>query len=191
MNLQQKMPATADEFLRWNEGREGKREFVRGRVVEMMINVTRNHWRLANRLERQLAAQLGDENYDVGTTDHGVMTPDGVRFPDVMVDTVAVDGHALAAKSPLLIAEVLSKSSIADDFGPKARDYQGLPSLQHYLTVSQDEARIWVWSRTEDGSWKEPEIFEAGLVPLVVDGVAVVIDLPSLYAGIATVRTVS
>jgi Uma2 family endonuclease len=191
MNLQQKMPATADEFLRWNEGREGKREFVRGRVVEMMINVTRNHWRLANRLERQLAAQLGDENYDVGTTDHGVMTPDGVRFPDVMVDTVAVDGHALAAKSPLLIAEILSKSSIADDFGPKARDYQGLPSLQHYLTVSQDEARIWVWSRTEDGSWTEPEIFEAGSVPLVVDGIAVVIDLPSLYAGIATVRTVS
>ena len=66
MNLQQKMPTTADEFLRWNEGREGKREFVRGRVVEMMINVTRNHWRLANRLERQLAAQLGDEYYDVG-----------------------------------------------------------------------------------------------------------------------------
>ena len=25
MNLQSKMPTTADEFLRWNEGREGKR----------------------------------------------------------------------------------------------------------------------------------------------------------------------
>jgi Uma2 family endonuclease len=191
MNLQQKMPTTADEFLSWNEGREGKREFVRGRVVEMMINVTRNHWRLANRLERQLAAQLGDENYDVGTTDHGVKTPDGVRFPDVMVDTVAVDGRALATTSPLLIAEVLSKSSIADDFGPKARDYQGLSSLQYYLTLSQDEVRIWVWSRREDGNWKEPEIFEAGSVPLAVDGISVSIDLPSLYAGIATVRQVS
>jgi len=156
-----------------------------------MINVTRNHWRLANRLERQLAAQLGDENYDVGTTDHGVRTPDGVRFPDVMVDRSAVDGRLLAATSPLLIAEVLSKSSIADDFGPKARDYQGLRSLQHYLTLSQDEVRVWVWSRADDGSWKEPEIFEAGSVPLVIDGVAVAIDLSSLYASIATVRTVS
>lgn len=191
MNLQQKMPTTADEFLRWNEGREGKREFVRGRVVEMMINVTRNHWRLANRLERQLAAQLGDENYDVGTTDHGVRTPDGVRFPDVMVDRSAVDGHLLAATSPLLLAEVLSKSSIADDFGPKARDYQGLPSLQYYLILSQDEVRVWVWSRAEDGNWKEPQIFEAGSVPIVIDGAAVAIDLPSLYAGIATVRTLS
>ena len=47
MNLQSKYPTTADEFLRWNEGREGKREFVRGNVVEMMINVTRNHARIA------------------------------------------------------------------------------------------------------------------------------------------------
>ena len=191
MNLQQKMPTTADEFLRWNEGREGKREFVRGRVVEMMINVTRNHWRLANRLERQIAAQLGDEHYDVGTTDYGVRTPDGIRFPDVLVDTVAVDGRSLATTSPLLIAEILSKSSIADDFGPKARDYQGLSSLQHYLTLSQDEVRLWAWSRTGDGSWKEPEIFEAGTVLLVIDGIPVSVDLPSLYAGIATVRTVS
>ena len=191
MNLQQKMPTTADEFLRWNEGRQGKREFVRGRVVEMMINVTRNHWRLANRLERQIAAQLGDENYDVGTTDHGVKTPDGIRFPDVMVDTVAVDGRSLAATSPLLIAEILSKSSIADDFGPKARDYQGLSSLQYYLTLSQDEVRLWAWSRAGDGSWKEPEIFEAGTVSLVIDSISVSVDLPSLYAGIATVRTVS
>ena len=50
MNLQTKLPTTADDFLRWNEGREGKREFVRGRVVEMMINVTRNHARLAAKL---------------------------------------------------------------------------------------------------------------------------------------------
>ena len=191
MNLQQKMPTTADEFLRWNEGREGKREFVRGRVVEMMINVTRNHWRLANRLERQLAAQLGDEYYDVGTTDYGVRTPDGVRFPDVMVDTVAVDGHSLATTSARLIAEVLSKSSIADDFGPKARDYQGLPSLCHYLILSQDEVRVWVWSRSGDGSWKEPEIFEAGSLSLVIDGSQVSVELSSLYAGIATARAIS
>lgn len=184
MNIQSKPPTTPDEFLRWNEGREGKREFVRGRVVEMMINVTRDHWRLANRLERQIAAQLGDEEYDVGTTDHGVRTPDGIRFPDVMVDKVIADGKALAATSPLLIAEVLSKSSLADDFGPKALDYQRLPSLQHYLTVSQDEVRIWVWSRDADGVWTPPVIHEAGLIKLSVDGRNVVIDLKTLYAGI-------
>ena len=75
MNLQQKMPTTADEFLRWNEGREGKREFVRGRVVEMMINVTRNHWRLATNLGcPAAAAQLGARTSRVGSADFGVRT---------------------------------------------------------------------------------------------------------------------
>ncbi len=189
MNIQSKPPTTPDEFLRWNEGREGKREFVNGRVVEMMINVTRDHWRLANRLERQIAAQLGDEAYDVGTTDHGVRTADGIRFPDVMVDKVIADGKALAATSPLLIAEVLSKSSVADDFGPKARDYQSLPSLCHYLTVSQDDVRVWVWSRGEDGQWQSPVIHETGSITLTIDDKTVVIDLKSLYAGIANPAT--
>jgi Uma2 family endonuclease len=185
MNIQTKMPTTVDEFLRWNEGREGRREFVRGRVVEMMINVTRNHWRLANRLERQIAAQLGDEDFDVGTSDHGVRTPDGARFPDVMVDRSSVQGNALMATAPLLVAEVLSRSSIDDDFGPKARDYQALPSLQYYLVLAQDEVRVWVWSRAADGGWSGPDIVEAGSSDLVIDGRPVSIDLAALYAGIA------
>jgi Uma2 family endonuclease len=191
MNIQSSLPTTPDEFLRWNEGREGKREFVHGRVVEMMINVTRDHWRLANRLERQLATQLGDEEYDTGTTDHGVRTADGIRFPDVMVDKVIADGKALAATSPLLLAEVLSKSSVDDDFGPKARDYQNLPSLQHYLVVSQDEARVWVWSRSGDGGWLEPAIHETGSIRLIIDGKDVLVDLAALYLGIATSRRTS
>jgi len=184
MNVQTKMPTTADEFLRWNEGREGKREFVRGRVVEMMINVTKDHWRLASRLSRQLAAHLGDENYDVGSSDYGVKTGDGVRFPDVIVDRVSPHGKSLATSEPVLLAEVLSKSSIADDFGPKARDYLQIPSLQHYLTISQDEVRVWVWARSKEGAWNGPEIFESGTINLDIDSRAVVVDLSALYAGI-------
>src|SRR6185312_5943189 len=108
MNIQSKLPTTADEFLRWNEGREGKREFVRGRVVEMMINVTKHHWRLETRLTQQLVAQLGTENYDIGSADYGVRTSDGIRYPDVMVEMFGDDGKALASASPLLIAEILS-----------------------------------------------------------------------------------
>ena len=60
MNIQSKHPTTADEFLRWNEGREGKREFVRGKVIElMMINTTRNHMRIATKLVVALAQKLG------------------------------------------------------------------------------------------------------------------------------------
>jgi Uma2 family endonuclease len=186
MNLQTKMPTTADEFLRWNEGREGKREFVRGRVVEMMINVTRNHWRLETRLTQQLVAQLGTEKYDIGSADFGVRTSDGVRYPDVMVEAFGADGKALATASPLLIAEILSPSSIADDFGPKAADYLAISSLQHYLVLSQDEIRIWLWTRDEAGNWRGPEMAGKEATKLRLDRVGVDLDLVALYAGVAT-----
>ena len=43
-------------------------------------------------------------------------------------------------RQPVLIAEVLSPSSIADDFVDKLGDYQAIPSLAHYLILSQDGA---------------------------------------------------
>lgn len=59
MNIQSTYPATAEEFLAWNKGREGKREFVRGKVVEMTINMAKCHVRLATRLLSQLVERLG------------------------------------------------------------------------------------------------------------------------------------
>ena len=87
MNLQQKMPTTADEFLRWNEGREGKREFVRGRVVEMMINVTRNHGDIATNLLLATAAAARPQGLRVsGRRISACGRRDGIRYPDVIVD---------------------------------------------------------------------------------------------------------
>jgi hypothetical protein len=59
MNIQARYPTTADEFLRWNEGREGKREFVRGKVVEMMVGVSKYHFVIVSRVLHQLMTQLG------------------------------------------------------------------------------------------------------------------------------------
>jgi Uma2 family endonuclease len=184
MNLQTKMPTTADEFLRWNEGREGKREFVRGRVVELMINVTRNHWRLATQLTHQLVTLLGMDEYNIGSADFGVRTRDGVRYPDIMVERFGAGGKELAATAPLFIAEVLSPSSMADDFGPKAADYLALPSLLHYMILSQDEVRVWLWSRDERGTWRGPDMLGSDETTVTLDRLGVNLRLASLYAGI-------
>jgi Uma2 family endonuclease len=184
MNIQQKMPATAEEFLVWNEGREGKREFVSGRVVEMMINVTRHHYFIAARLQNQLSNQLGLINYIVGSADFGVKTGTGIRFPDILVESVGGPGKALSTAEPLLIAEILSASSMADDFGPKAQEYLAIQSLRHYLVLSQDEARIWVWSRNQDGRWEAPEIAAGFAETVRLNGFGATINLQQIYAGI-------
>jgi Uma2 family endonuclease len=55
---------------------------------------------------------------------------------------------------PCFIAEVLSESTEAIDRGEKLLNYQKLESLQTYALISQDEARVEVFSRLPDGAWR-------------------------------------
>jgi len=183
MNVQSRLPTTADEFLAWNEGRQGKREFVKGRVVEIMINVTERHYRLAARLLVQIAEQLDPIEYVVGSADFGVKTRDGVRYPDVMVHRPS-DPASLATTVPLLIAEILSPSSMSDDFGQKAQDYLALVSLEHYVVLSQDEAALWLWTR-HGNDWEGPVLYRGRAEAIFLAGLGISLDLAKLYAGIA------
>jgi Uma2 family endonuclease len=185
MNLQSKYPTTADEFLRWNEGREGKREFVRGKVVEMMINVTRNHAEIAANLLHVLRRQLDRKSYSVGSADFGVRTADGIRYPDVFVDRKSERsrGLDLAATDPLLVAEVLSPSSFGRDFVEKMSDYRSIDSLSYYLILSHEEPRAWL-SRRSGEEWRAPEEIFGGEAAITLDLLRVEFSLGEIYDGV-------
>ena len=187
MNIQAPAIKTADDFLRWNEGREGKREFVRGRIVEMMVSVSRNHAKLAAKLTALLLYALDETLYDIGTADFAIRTVEGgIRYPDVFVDRAIGEGSDLAAREPVLLAEVLSPTSLARDFGEKVTDYTGLGTLAHYLILSQDEPRVWLFGRGEDGAFsREPEMIAGLDATLSLPGLGVKIALAELYRGIA------
>jgi len=186
MNVQHKMPTTADEFLRWNEGREGKREFVRGRVVDLMINVTRNHIDIAANLLLALRQALDRTAYSVGSADFGVRTPDGVRYPDIIVDrkSSAASGEDLAAVEPVFVAEILSPSSYGRDFVDKLSDYQGIASLNYYLILSHQEARVWLSSRGPEG-WIKPQEIAGTDGVLELGALGLQLSLADLYDGVA------
>ena len=185
MNIQSRLPTTPDEFLRWNEGREGKREFVRGRVVEMMINVTKRHAVLATRLAAILLRQLPYPEFAVGSADFGVRTPAGIRYPDIFVDRATPESldSDLAASCPILLAEVLSSSSHDRDFVEKLSDYTAVGTLLYYLVVSQDDPRIWLWSRSGK-DWEGPAEIAGRDRSFELSSLGARIDLSELYAGI-------
>src|SRR4051812_10973981 len=97
MNLQTKLPTTADEFLRWNEGREGKWDLVDGRIVDMMVKVSKYHAILCANLLFLLKTCLSFPPHIVTSADFGVKTATSVRYPDVMVDGEVGHGSDLAA----------------------------------------------------------------------------------------------
>jgi Uma2 family endonuclease len=187
MNVQTKIPTTADEFLRWNEGREGKWDFVDGRIVDMMVKVSRGHAIVASNLHFLLRSALPVPSYLVSSADFGVKTASSVRYPDVMVDGGTSDHRDLAAAEPILIAEVLSPSTMPIDFGDKAEEYKTIGTLRHYLVLAQDEPRVWLWSRDADGSWSGPEMIAGDAETVSLPGLELNLPMTGLYAGILPV----
>jgi Uma2 family endonuclease len=62
------------------------------------------------------------------------------------------DPRALA--NPSLILEILSDSTEAKDRGMKFRHYRQLPSLREYVLISQTEAAVDTYYRTDNGTWE-------------------------------------
>ncbi|MBO0903267.1 Uma2 family endonuclease [Jiella sonneratiae] len=186
MNLQAPAVRTVEDFLRWNEGREGRYEFVHGRITGMMTGGTRHHAQLMLELALLLKTALASGDYIVTAADYAVRTPFGVRYPDVLVEPSGANtGDSLATDRALFVAEILSPSSLATDFGEKAEEYTAIDGLAHYLVLSQDEPRVWLWSRGGDGAFGKPEMIAGSAETIELAGLGVSIALAEIYRGIA------
>ena len=83
-------------------------------------------------------------------------------YPDVMVSCHPDDRRAERQyQYPVLLVEVLSPSTEAYDRGPKFNQYKKLPSLRHYLLVSQKAWLVEWYQLTEHGAWAHTALAEA------------------------------
>jgi Uma2 family endonuclease len=156
---------TRAEYLAQELVSDTKHEFVNGEAFAMSGG-TPEHSALAARLIVRLGAALSGRPCQVFTSDLRVFVPatGGSFYPDVSVvcgrlELVPDDAHAYT--NPVLLVEVLSPNTEADDRGAKASHYRLLPSLREYLLVSHGERRVEVQRRNERGIW-ELHFFRAG-----------------------------
>ncbi|WP_201986268.1 Uma2 family endonuclease [Hymenobacter rubidus] len=76
------------------------------------------------------------------------------NYPDLMVTCDPTDLLAeRTVTAPVLVIEVLSKSTETRDRSWKFNQYKHLPSLQHYLLVSQATCLVEWYRREESGVW--------------------------------------
>ena len=77
-------------------------------------------------------------------------------YPDVIVadaEPAFEDTKVDTFLNPILLVEVLSKSTESYDRGRRFSHYQKLQSLQEYVLVSQYEFRVEQYMRQADGKW--------------------------------------
>ena len=171
-------PMSVEAFLDTCQDLPGKQEFVRGRIVEMMTNVTFAHAQRTSSLCTWFQNNLNPGTEAI-SSDFGVRTGDSIRYPDVVV-MAPVEGTVLAIDDPLLVAEVLSVGTKAIDFGEKRDEYQNLSSLLHYLILDQSEPLVWLWSRDGQG-WGAMTVYEGREAVVPLDELGLALPLADVY----------
>ncbi|MCB8838426.1 Uma2 family endonuclease [Aurantimonas sp. VKM B-3413] len=109
---------SADEFLRWQEGREGLYELVGGVPVKMMTGPSARHDNIVLNVLGELRVRLRSKPCKPFTADFCVQTlPGQIRRTDAGVDCDQVDPDALIAPEPphpIVMAAAIHRRRIVD-----------------------------------------------------------------------------
>jgi Uma2 family endonuclease len=85
--------------------------------------------------------------------------------------------------NPLLIVEVLSRSTRGHDKGDKFMLYQTLPSFREYVIVEQNLPKVEAWFRTDEMTWNKKEQDKLS-GSIVLRSLGVSIEMADIYENI-------
>ncbi|MCC6329324.1 MAG: Uma2 family endonuclease [Acidobacteria bacterium] len=158
MGLPQKKPkfVSPEEYLAFERDAVDKHEYFNGEIFAM-AGAGKRHNLIAANLIRLIGNQLVDRVCNVYGSDMRVKVPSGnYTYPDV----VAVCGEELFEDkaednllNPLVIIEVLSRSTEAYDRGAKFEQYQTIPSFREYVLITQEPYRVEQFVRQDVNAW--------------------------------------
>lgn len=146
-----------EEYLASERRAAFRSEYHDGEMFAM-AGGTRAHGLIGMNIGGELRQRLKSSGCEVYGSDTRVKIPaTGLyTYPDVSVVCPPVqleDEHGDTLLNPVVIFEVLSDSTEAYDRGRKFEHYRKLVSLREYLLVSQNEAHVDHFARTDDGIW--------------------------------------
>ena len=125
-----------------------------------MSGVSRNHGELESNLMTFLTTALRARGCRVYPANIRVQVPAAppYRYPDLSIvceepgfETI---GGVDVLTNPVVLVEVLSPSTEAYDRGDKFNLYKSIPTLQHYILISQTEILVDHFERSPPDEWR-------------------------------------
>jgi Uma2 family endonuclease len=152
-----KTKLTPAEYLEFERKSETKHEYFDGEIFAMS-GAKWNHNVIAWNIGGELRQKLKNKNCSVCPGDMRVFVPETglYTYPDLVVvcgEPQFQDDVFDTLLNPVLLIEVLSDSTESYDRGKKFQHYRSIESLQEYVLVAQDEARIEKYVRHGDRFW--------------------------------------
>jgi Uma2 family endonuclease len=152
------------EFLAWEERQELRYEFDGFQPIAM-TGGTIGHGAIARNVVSILTVALNGKPCQPFGSNVKTEVAGGIRYPDAFVVCTPVDMEATVVKEPVIIFEVLSKSTMQTDLTVKSAEYGATPSVRRYIVLAQDRiaATCFSW---DSGVWESREIKPGGKLPL-------------------------
>jgi Uma2 family endonuclease len=149
---------TEEEYLKSELTSEVKREYIDGQVYAM-TGAGYNHNCISGNIFSNFRNHLKGTPCTTFMADMKVRLGKNYVYPDVLVDCSLMSGDDYFSTSPVIIVEVLSRSTRKIDATAKLVRYINLPSLQEYVLIEQDF--VSVQTLRKSNHWR-PEYFFLG-----------------------------
>ncbi|MFK0732808.1 MAG: Uma2 family endonuclease [Gloeotrichia echinulata GP01] len=146
-----------EEYLELEVNSQLRHEYIDGLIIPM-TGGTPNHNKIAGNLYVGIHFALKRQPYEVYYTDQRIWIPKRRihTYPDVMVvqtPLVFEEGRNDTITNPVMIAEVLSKSTKGYDRDEKFAAYRTIASFQEYILIDQYTMHIEQYVKTDNNKW--------------------------------------
>lgn len=144
-----------EEYLELEREAEEKHEFIDGEIVAM-AGASREHNLIGTNITVELGFRLRGKGCEIYANDMRVrMRKNRYGYPDVVVcDKPQFDDEEFdVLLNPLIVGEILSKSTRFRDKTEKLITYQKMESLRECLLIEQDEPRIEHYIKKTPNQW--------------------------------------
>ena len=184
MQIQEQRTYSPSEYLEQEISSEYRHEYIDGQIIQM-TGGTPNHNQIALNLSAALNFALKRQPYRVFVTDQRLWIPNKRThtYPEVMVvagQLEFLEGRKDTITNPLMIAEVLSKSTKSYDRDEKFAAYRTIPNFQEYILIDQYKIHVEQYSKTTDNKWIFSEYEDDDFV-LSLTSVQFQISLSDIY----------
>ena len=172
------------EYLELEVNSEIRHEYINGLIIPM-TGGTPNHNQLALNFSGTLNYLLKRQPYQVFVTDQRLWIPSRKihTYPDIMVVKTPLEyeeGRTDTLVNPVMIAEVLSKSTKGYDRDEKFAAYRTIPTLQEYILIDQYTIHIEQYFKTDNNQWIFSE-FTDGNINLNLASISCQMTLSDIY----------
>ena len=139
---------TVEEYLAGELVADTKHELIDG-YVYAMVGTSGNHQRISVNILAEFKGHLKNSPCEPFGSDMKVKVGSNFFYPDVIVDCHFDESEPYFTETPIIIVEVLSKTTRKKDRTVKLSNYIAIPSLQEYVMIEQDCVDVEVLRRND------------------------------------------